>query len=690
MKVIYKTYLKYLFLFILLCGSFTVSASIISGTIDQTNRNAQVCENILCSITSTSPVNFGFFTDPPTTNASSYIVHVTDTQLTGFIWGKSFGWVVLNCLDTTSGCASNPQLRVANDNNGHLSGYAWGQTSGWINFGPFLNSVTSPISINSSGEFNGYAWSQNHGWIKFDCSDSNYCVKTDWRPRNTRPQCSDGIDNDTDSAIDSNDSGCHTDGNSSNSGSYDPTDNSEVTGGPGGCTVNCDPPTFCELNPSDPSCLPPPFCSTHPTDPSCLAFCVTHPNDSSCRNPHDGGGGVHICSNNFDDDGDGLVDLDDPGCANDPNGDSENPPTFCSLHPNDAICNPPNNFCAIHPTDPSCVGSTPIKTPIDKISGLNGKEIAKIAVPIIVATGALSGVLLSFLTSIFASPLTFSEIFLIPLRLWSLFLAALGIKKRNRPWGTVYDSVTKQPLDPAYVMLTDLQGKEVSTSITDISGRYGFLVPPGQYRMIANKTNYTFPSKKLQTQISDEVYQDLYFGDIIDIAEGQVITKNIPMDAINFDWNEFAKRKQDLVKFYSRRDIWITRISNILFALGFAVTTVAVLVSPKIYNIITFAVYVLIFILKHTILKPRPFGTLVYKGTSVPLAFAIVRVYTVGSDREVIKKVSDRTGKYYCLVPNGAYYVKIEVKNNDGSYSSAYTSTPFEVKDGFLRKKFEI
>jgi hypothetical protein len=54
-----------------------------------------------------------------------------------------------------------------------------------------------------------------------------------------------------------------------------------------------------------------------------------------------------------------------------------------------------------------------------------------------------------------------------------------GLKKKAPPWGVVYDSVTKRPLDPAYVVLKNLQGKQIASAITDLDGRYGFLVEPG-------------------------------------------------------------------------------------------------------------------------------------------------------------------------------------------------------------------
>ena len=67
-----------------------------------------------------------------------------------------------------------------------------------------------------------------------------------------------------------------------------------------------------------------------------------------------------------------------------------------------------------------------------------------------------------------------------------------------------------------------------------------------------------------------------------------------------------------------------------------------------------------------------------------------MRVFHLNSDVEVIHKVADKTGKYYCLLPTGKYYAKIENKNIDESYTLVYTSTPIDVKRGYLSKIFEI
>jgi uncharacterized protein YegL len=484
--------------------------------------------------------------------------------------------------------------------------------------------------------------------------------------------------------------------------SLHPTDPTCLT--PEYCTLHptdpsCVEPSFCTLHPTDPSCVIPTFCSLHPTDPSCTtpSFCDLYPTDPTCIEPS-------FCT----------LHPTDPSCIT---------PAYCALHPTDPSCSTPEIFCALHPTDPSCINPTfcslhptnilcVIK---DTTSGIletiNGNlnntitdvaknvaeateiiftnPVGKVVTKIVETTGAVTGAI-GIAGLVFSGPIALADAFLIPIRLWSLLLALFGIKKRKTPWGTVYDSVTKQPLDPAYVVLQNLDGKEVATSITDLDGRYGFLVPPGAYRIIARKTNYEFPSKKLLDRQKDELYDDLYFNEIIEVKEGGIITRNIPMDPIKFDWNEFAKRDRKLMKFYSRRSLWVALISDILFFLGLIISTIATIITPVTYNIIVLVVYLVLLILRGTILKPRIYGLVNQKENKDPLSFAIMRIFFAGSDHEIAHKVTDQTGRYYCLVPNGRYYTKIEVKNPDESYSLVHISDPIEVKKGYINKKFEV
>ena len=105
------------------------------------------------------------------------------------------------------------------------------------------------------------------------------------------PQCSDGVDNDGDGVIDAADPGCHTDGNANNPASFDPTDNDETNVRRGRRRAA--------------------------TRATAAATTV-------------GDGGDAQCSDGRDNDGDGVIDADDPGCHTD--GNPNNP---ASYDPND-------------------------------------------------------------------------------------------------------------------------------------------------------------------------------------------------------------------------------------------------------------------------------------------------------------------------------------------------------------------
>lgn len=526
----------------------------------------------------------------------------------------------------------NPTLGgVTNTTEGILGGYAWGENSGWINFKPTLGGVT----INSQGQFAGFAWSENYGWIKFDCSVVNACVSTDWRPLSARP-----VTNTTGSSIVTS-----------------PVVPSAPVVPPTTTPPSTEPVTVPTTSDNEDE-------DTEPGEPTTPPIDTNEPPLPPQNNEIPT---INNSDNNTD--------------QNDQNNQNKGNASYWSEINKDL-----NLILSFFDK----VIESANKENIDRIFDIARTPTGAIVSNTIMLAGAISTAPFAVATVLLANPLSFSELFLMLIRFWNLLLVAFGIKKKNVPWGTVYDSVTKQPLDPAYVVLQDLNGNEIATCITDLDGRYGFLAPEGMYRIIANKTNYEFPSKKLNGQSRDELYQELYFNDIINLKEGEVITKNIPMDPLKFDWNEFAKKDQKLMRFFSKRDVFIARISEILFTVGFLFTIMVVIMSPFFYNIAILAIYVVLFILKRTIFKPRAHGEIRNKETKNPLSFAILRVFFTENNNEVTHKVTSKTGKYYCLIPNGTYYAKIENKNPDESYTLVHTSGPIEVKKGYLNEKFEV
>ncbi len=759
-----------------------------TGTIDATDFTSRLCTNVGCT-TGSSIV----WRTPAGTP-----VQITDSAVTGNIWGENIGWINLN--PTNGG--------VANTTSGVLSGYAWGQNTGWINFKPTNGGVT----INVIGEFSGYAWSQNYGWIRFDCPGAETCVKTDWRATVTShpgggpspsvlsdlcPNISGEqlvipygyILESGQCVLEKKDfcpnipdfQGAIPDGYIMEAGQcIKPAIDTDVCpnisgnqiGVPEGYVLENG---FCVLStvdvclniPGNQSVIPDGFLLV---DGNCV---VPVPTVDRCPNiagdqlkipegyvlengkcilstidycPNLPGEQTKIPEGYISDQGECVLENED-FCPNIPDFQAEIPDGYimengkCILPTIDFCPNIPGlqakvpegyalkNGQCILVTDQNCaeLGNcdvTIIPTPTTTVpeipsSNFISNFVDNTLLPSIVyitapinyyllrnfspqtienaATGfkitsivsAATGIVVSVGAILALNPIVLPDVVLSSIRGWSMFLTALGIRRRKRPWGTVYDSVTKQPLDPVYVSLFNLDGIEVASSITDIDGRYGFLVSPGVYKILPKKTNYIFPSRTLSNNFSDELYKDLYFGDYLNVAAGEVIIKNIPMDSINFDWNEFAKNKGKIFRFYSKRELRIARISNWLFTLGFTSATFALIVSPGRFNLIIFALYIVIFIFRRTNFKFKARGRILEQD-GTPLAFAIVRVFSKETNVEMAHSTVDQMGRYHILLPNGTYYVKIEKKNDDGSYSLVYTGEEIKITKGVLKKIFKL
>jgi hypothetical protein len=278
-------------------------------------------------------------------------------------------------------------------------------------------------------------------------------------------------------------------------------------------------------------------------------------------------------------------------------------------------------------------------------------------------------------------------------RISNVVFSFIAIWKKNRPWGTVYDAKTKQPLDPAYVTLHNEQGEEIASAITDADGRYSFVVERGRYYLKAQKTHYAFPSQIMVNQSKDELYNDIYHGELFEITdkEHDLIIRNIPMDPVEEDWNEKEKSSmgKSIFSFFSKYDRLFARFVNFFFVTGFAFSIYAIIASPLIWNYVVFALYILMIVLYLVGFAPTSSGKIMLKD-GAPLAFTIVRVFNAHLNKEVGHKVTDEYGNYFILVKRGSYYVTLEKKEADGTYTHIYTSEVFKARRGVVNRVFKI
>ncbi len=311
-------------------------------------------------------------------------------------------------------------------------------------------------------------------------------------------------------------------------------------------------------------------------------------------------------------------------------------------------------------------------------------NISPIATPIGVAVGASQAVLLATnVGSVY-------DVYLLLLKLIGL-LTGLFRRKRHEPWGVVYDSVTKRPLDPAYVIA---QIRDTTTSkgeaITDLDGRYGFLLNPGEYIITANKTHYKFPSDKLKGKTRDELYENLYFGDSFQVREGGAVTYNIPLDPVEFDWNEFAKQQDQVFQVYSKKTTVRLWFFNIIFYVGLLFSTLALIVTPSIINTIVVFVYLAIIGFQIFWRVTHKVTRVLNKTTGFPIPFALIKVWLPGLNTVVKKTVADQSGQFYFLVPPGTYYITVEEKLPDATYHQVLRTADMELKKGVVKGDFLV
>lgn len=528
--------------------------------------------------------------------------------------------------------------------NSSVTGYAWSENYGWINFDPSGDEGVE----NNNGTLLGYAWGENLGWINFAPTNGGVTIDSDgyWHGYAWSEKVGWIAFNCSESTL------CDTYKVRSQWTSNGASGGGGGSSGGGSSTTTEEPPVI------------PPTVENPPVDSG----------DTTPINNNDNPG--------------------NDGDISSPDIDTPVPPIPPIEEPDIPLPtedNVPDNF---NPFSDAVLSSISILEDIiistlslaeNIVSSPEGDTTVKIVTTLGIIFAGIS----SMISVMFANPLSISEIVLIPVRLWSLLLTALGIRKKNKPWGVVYDAVTKQPLDPVYVTLFDEMNSEVGSTITDIDGRYGFFVSRGRYRVVPGKTHYSFPSSLMAGKDKDELYNDIYHGEIFEITSDEsIITKNIPMDPVGFDWNEYAKSQKNLNLFYSRMDKFLAVFSDVLFVLGFAISIIATTVSPVLYNIIIMSLYVVMLFLKETVLRPKPQGRIIFGGE--PLAFAIVKVYDANTGMMIGKKPTNKNGAFYLLVGKGTYYLTIDKKLDDGTYQEVHKTTSFEAKTGYIDQKISF
>lgn len=233
------------------------------------------------------------------------------------------------------------------------------------------------------------------------------------------------------------------------------------------------------------------------------------------------------------------------------------------------------------------------------------------------------------------------------------FLA--GFISRRRRQGVVFDSLTKKPIDLAIVRL--FKKEDISfhrTRVTDIKGRYSFLLPPGSYYMTVDKAQYTFPSNYLKGTPEEDKLRNLYHGQEFDVeTKKNLIVYDIPLD---FQQEVIPNKK--LIR-QTKRQKYHKIISNLIVSLSL----ITVLIIPSAFTFTFFGGNCLLYIIFRRFAytkRPKSWGIVYDRQTGRPLPKTITKIYDQKYNTLLESQVTDSRGRYGFSVDRNIYYIRAE------------------------------
>lgn len=249
------------------------------------------------------------------------------------------------------------------------------------------------------------------------------------------------------------------------------------------------------------------------------------------------------------------------------------------------------------------------------------------------------------------------------IRIFLPFTYLIKNQSNEKPWGLVYDSVTKKPIDPAVVTIATHEngvGEFKQTRITDINGRFSFLITPGHYILTAEKTNYSFPSK-IVTGPADGKLQNIYRGEVIEVNDPYVINLNIPMDPVGYDWNQAVKpdsSKAALEQIFDKGRMFI-------IILGITTALISYIFLPSAVNITLLFLYPFNFLFVKTQITKKLWGTVFYTANKQPVPRVTVKAINQKVNIALGHTTTDHLGRYYLLLSQGIYTIVVESEDKN-------------------------
>lgn len=229
-------------------------------------------------------------------------------------------------------------------------------------------------------------------------------------------------------------------------------------------------------------------------------------------------------------------------------------------------------------------------------------------------------------------------------------------RRKRKGWGTVYNSLTKLPVDLVMVRLLDaVSGRVLQSRVTDRQGKYFFIIGTGTYKLQIVKPGFVFPSVYMKDAKTDLEFADLYHGEVIQVKEeGATIAANIPIDPVG---------KPLVSPLMIRVKEWLRGAQRVIAGAGIVASFIAVYITPTALTIAMAVAQVVLFVLFMAIAegkKPKSWGIVYDKETNRPIANTVVRIFEPKYNKLLDTFITDKLGRYAFVVGPNTYYTTYE------------------------------
>ncbi len=218
------------------------------------------------------------------------------------------------------------------------------------------------------------------------------------------------------------------------------------------------------------------------------------------------------------------------------------------------------------------------------------------------------------------------------------FVAVLIGKRNQNPWGVVTDSISGKPIPFAICQLF-VSGSQfkINQTVTDLDGRYGFTISPGDYRLEVKQSGYDTYTKKINVTDGDTSH-------IFDVSLNPV--GNAPRSEESF--LRLIQRKARMV---------YLEVSKIILGFGFFFSLIAVLITFSFLNVVIFALYLFmvgLVVIRRVSRKPK-FASVVNSHNDLRVPYAQVKIFDPKSWNLIDSIVCNYNGQFDFYGKPGKY-----------------------------------